>query len=573
LNLFDGHRADIALLLLIAVFAFSLSSIGYGRIDARTYQHLLAEDNATPFHSALVWLRTAFADSVSGKELSRSIAALLPPSLAAASASLLFLALLPLGRFPSFAAALLYASSPFLLSNSLTGILLPETAGLFLFSISASLFLLSLRHPALALPAGLSSLLASLFFQPFIYAALALLAAEALSLSAALLRGNLLRRSIQPLLFLLPLLAFPAFAPLPELSLSGTPSPWALLAFGIAFCPLASSRRTLEENILPASLALLSLALSFSHSALALPGLALGAGFGLREGLSQERASGSWLILLIFFLFLSLLTPFLDPARTLALSAILTALAGVGLWMYSEKKALSAAAFYVLSLALLLASFHGLFAAQLIRQELRPETMAAFHIAASLPRNATVALPWDGQAFEFETGLPVLRDRAVLARYLLSNASASLLASKGVTHIILPMSVFDSFAELRELAGSGARIDSFAPTGRYVISGNNLYAEFSSPQGTRMYYPAEPETGNLVEGDVLFEDAGAVPSGRLLLLKVSNASGFSTSDRFIYPRSGFEANLLKLFFPENFGKAEGVREISREGGLLLEVGR
>ncbi|MEM3030782.1 MAG: hypothetical protein QXH27_03550 [Candidatus Micrarchaeia archaeon] len=564
------EKQDVFLLAIVIAFAFAIVLIGFGKIDARTYPHLLLIESgsrATAFHATLAALKESAGGD--GKAFLKSAASMLPVALAALSTAFVFLALLPAGRFHAFFAAVLYASSPLLLASSSSGVLLPETLGLFFSALATLLLLSSFRlHAALALPAGFCALAAALFDPEFFYAGLALLAASALRSSMGASRGEPVVSFLQPLFFLLPL-AFGALAPLPPLSLFRLPSSWAILMFGLAAFPTARLGRIVEEEVFFGSLALFSLALSSYSGALAPVGLALAAGFAAGSTFSAERRPAAGLVLLAFLVFLSVLTAFIDPARSLAFSFVLAALVALVAWMYREKRALAAAAFYAVSLAVLLALSHGLLAAQFSKQDVGPDTRAAIAWASNLPAGATVALWGDEAAFEFESGLRVLGDKPALARYLLSNASAAELAGAGVSHIIIPFSVFDDFGVLREAAGSPARIDAFAPTGRYTQ--DLLYAEFSSSSG-RMFYPTDPDTGNLIEGEAILEAGGGIPTGRLLLLKASNASGFASSDRFVYPRSGLEANLLKLFFPENFGRAAGVRERARENGLLvLEV--
>lgn len=543
------------MLAVVVFFALAMASIDFGEIDARTYPHLLRiekGEGANGFHAALAALKG------SGRTLLKNVALILPAVLTAMSTAFVFLTLLPIGRFHAFFAAVLYASSPLVLASSTSGVLLPETFALFFYTLSALLFLSSLRVPALALSAGLASLAAAILSPDFIYAALALFV-------AGLLHSALHKHfPLQPALLALPFLAFPALATLPQLSFSSTLDPWSLLTFGIAVFPLVRSGRIEREEVFFGVLALLSLILAWHARALAPTGLALAAGFAAGSAFTSQRHPLTGLAVLAFFVFLSITTAFVEPARALALATVLTVLIALGAWMYREK----VPPFYAISLAMLLALFHGLLAAQFSKQAIGPETKAAIAWSANLPSGARVALWGDETAFEFESGLRALGDRNALARYLLSNATTTELARAGVTHLIIPFSVFDDFGALREAARSTARLDAFAPTGQYVVLGNRLYAVFSSKTGW-MFYPADPDTGNLIEGEILLESGGSLPTGRLLLLKASNTSGLAPADRFIYPRAGLEINLLKLFFPDSFGKAAGVRELSREQGLLI----
>ncbi|MBI5159670.1 hypothetical protein HY992_06125 [Candidatus Micrarchaeota archaeon] len=343
-----------------------------------------------------------------------------------------------------------------------------------------------------------------------------------------------------------------------------------LLAFSIAASAVLikhfHSREKLSSEVAYLSTFVASLLLSFYYVPLAAFGFAFCSAFGFKE-LSKHKqefkATFILFCLVSFSVSLLLLSSIIDSARSGLFSLFVTASAGGILYLYKEQNVSQIAKYSAIAFVFSALFFTTLYSTQQAVKQLDEDfsNALAWVKENTLPNSAVAGIN-SGPAIAFVSKRQGVQANAELAAFFLSNASASTLKSKGVDYIIVDSRLFDDVSQAQQYFNSSkAKFEAFAPTSQFFSYNGAPHAYFTS-RNSYMLVPVTEQTGELLKTNAVIQDVGSVSFGKLLFLNNSNSSlGMTFQDRLVYPKSGFESNLFKLFFPNQFEQAEGVEEV------------
>ena len=281
-------------------------------------------------------------------------------------------------------------------------------------------------------------------------------------------------------------------------------------------------------------------------------GVALFSAFALNEllGVRDEKLALILLAGTLLFVSFEFSQNFLELNQAVVVSFLIAATSVFIASMYRERRISTYIAFSVAALLL----FSSISTAALTVSQRIDRTGAGFDemavwVGENLPENATIWSFRISPVIEFTTGRGAYVNDTEFARFMLSNQSATSLGGKGITHILVDASLFDSIEVLKTFANnSKVRIDSFRLAGYRVDAENNVYAAFISGDGrTWAFAPVDPMSGSLLDGNVIIstiEGSRAVPFKKFLRLG---------EYRLVYPQDNYRVNLFTMFFEEVSG--------------------
>lgn len=398
------------------------------------------------------------------------------------------------------------------------------------------------------------------------------LCALAVSAAAVMFFESRFLQSLRPYsYFILPLLlvVFSLNARGFEPTLSPASGYSLLLAFSLAASAFLikhfHSREKLSGEAAYVSTFLVSILLSFYYAPLAAFGFAFSSAFGLKE-LSKHKqefkATAILVCLIAFSASLLLLSTIVDSARAALFSLFVAATSVVIVYLYKEQNVFPHAKFFAVSFALSALFFSALYSANQAVTPIDADLSNALAwVKANTPENAVVAAINSESAITFVSKRASVQANKELSYFLLSNASASILKSKSVDFIIVDARLFDDVSPaLQFFNSSKAKFEAFAPTGQFFTYNGAPHAYFVS-RSNYLLIEADAQSGQLLQTTAVIGDAGRISFGKLLFLNNSNSTlGMTLNDRFVYPKSGFESNIFKLFFPNQFEQVQGVEE-------------
>ncbi len=333
---------------------------------------------------------------------------------------------------------------------------------------------------------------------------------------------------------------------------------------------LSHSRQRFEGDVVIGATGAVSLLLLFYFPPAAVFGLAFCCAFGIMELSKFKHDFKSSAILfgvLAFFASLALLANMLDFARASMFSLFIAGTAVLLVYLYKEKNLSPHINFFSITLVICSLFFASLFSLQQTTNPLDENVFSSLKwIEKNTPENSVASGLKISDAITFVSKRKSTDANEQIARFLFSNSSTAELKSKGVDYLLVDARVFDDVSSGSDsfYNSSKVRLDSFAPTGQYAPYNNAPHAVFFSPKQTFMLIPVTQQ-GQLLETTVIIQDAGQVSFGKLLFLNNSNSSRQTLLDRYIYPKSGFESNLFKLFFPNQLlEKVAGAEEVYKD---------
>ena len=298
-------------------------------------------------------------------------------------------------------------------------------------------------------------------------------------------------------------------------------------------------------------------------------GIVVFSAFALEElaGLKDERLAIAIFAIVLFFTSFEFGQGFLSLEQSL-LAAFLVAATSVFIAsLYGERRITTYIAFSVILFSL----FSSVGAAALLSLQKVDSIGSGVDetvnwVGDSLPENASIWSFRISPMVEFMTGRRGYLNDSEFARFMLSNESPDVLKGMNVTHVIIDASIFDDMNGLKELANnSRVRIDSFRLFRYEMDQNNNVYAVFVSSDGKLVFAPADPATGNLIDGNVIIaagEQRRTVPLRELLL---------AGRYRLVYPQDNYQVNLFMMFFED----VNGLKQVytSDDGNIkVYEVG-
>lgn len=324
-----------------------------------------------------------------------------------------------------------------------------------------------------------------------------------------------------------------------------------------------------EGDVMLLTLGILGLALLFYDAPTAAIALCLAAGAGVQELLhfKNDAKSAYYFVGSSIFLFtIALLMYNIGLDKAAVLGVMFSAAAVFAFYLYRDKKLSAYAGFGVTVFGVVLLMFSSTY---LIPKSFYPvegdwkEVLA--WVEENTAQNAKITTFARSNVVALETGRPVLDDDSFISSWLLGSQPVSKLREKGVRYLVLDGRLADDLTPLYEKANSTRlKMDSFGSLNQYALDDNgNAYLAFATYSGLVLYAPADKENGRLVEGNAIIQGQGEVPFSKLIMLKNYPQEGFTPYDRFVYPREGFDANLLKLLLPNEFGALEGAKLVNQ----------
>ncbi|MDO8340165.1 MAG: hypothetical protein Q7T16_05925 [Candidatus Burarchaeum sp.] len=510
------------------------------------------------------------------------------PLLGALSILLLYFALRhSFGSTPSFFACAILAASPAFTSFSSSGTYLPSSLAFFLFSLGAYALLSSenKKAPVLALVGGLALAVAAFVSLD----SLLLSGILALSLAAQALYDHLAKREaylVAPALALAGVIAGLAVAGIPTLSSESSFNtvlfgllallPFALSALAVALLGLQKSEK--GPHAFAACAILLSAIAAFFSPYAALFGAVLACAYGLSWALGEhegQKAEMLFLGLQVFAVIFPLLYIYaFGEVRSFAFAIFVGAVAALALKLYEDNKGSFKVAVYLLALfALFLSLALGALLTQTQYKEAHADVAVALEWAAqNMPSGSVIAGFGLADQISYFAHGAALNDDALIARFLLTNATSSEFAQKGVDYLVVDARSFEDLSSLREASGENSvRMDAFSFGGlsRDQATGN-IYAIFFSPDA-QLLAPFDQQSGRLIGYTYTLRRATGesfeISSSRVLVLKYNDSEGLQTLDRIIYPGESHTTNLFKLYF----GSVKGTEKVYPEGEGAVRI--
>lgn len=598
------EREEIFAALVVGLLALSVAllSLGVGNfLTGESYSNALRIEaiakgepaaNAGIFHqfAAFAYARAAAFSGAQEFDVGLLVLVLkLIPGLAALAAGIgaYFMLRGIFGREVAAAGAILLACSLSLVPWGISGIVMPEPFGLALFVCGAAFALQAVgkgdwRYAPGAVLMGVAFLAWNGALLAYAAFAAGLVAQAAYNEArkgrdAGFLRAAAISVAL-PLLFI------------PLASLSGLPGefsaavalkehflifPLLLLALLLAIIKAWGRLGVEEWDALALGMFAGSLAVAGFSPLAALPGFAVAACVALRE--LPRIARGKNAAALVFgaaaaFAAMIFLLGMMDPAAAVLFAVLAGVAGGFIASMYSGARLGEYAQVTVAAVLLLTSVSAAVMLAHYQPEPVNAETGAALAwVKANAEPGAKIAGAGSADAFAFISQREAENDTDFVARWLLSNASASELGARGIGYLVLDAGAFDGIEDLKNRSGrSDVKIDSYLFMGfqRDPETGAT-YAAFYSYSGRFAYLPVESNGVFIQEGDaIIIESGGAarkVPVARFVALK--DADGRVA--RLIYPIENYNVNLFSAYF----GSVSGLAKAYPEGDGVARVFR
>ena len=486
------------------------------------------------------------------------------------------------GMAESALSALLFASSIAFVSVYLSGVFVPASLGLALFTVGAAAYAQAVRRgrPELGLGGAVLFIL-SLISWNYSVLMLAALAVGALAQLVAdeLSGGRRTKLAYATAAALAPPLVSLAFI---GVSVNGAPSTAPFIQSHLLLLPLllfallaAAGRlsgvfeRMEWDAMVPAHL-LASAAAGLLSPLTALPGFALSSAYAVEavEGLAGRRRIALFVCgAAAFYAALVMMLSMMELTSALVLALLLGA-AGAFVASMADRRELGGYATLSVTGVVLFASlFTAISAAHYQEDPVDPELGAA---TAWLAENGSgkVAAPFDPEMVAFLSQREVEGNTSVVREFLLTNGSVEQLRALGIKYVMIDYTAFDRLEEMKNSTGIGAvRMESFAFAG--VASGERgtRYAAFVAPSGKRAFLPlTETDSFDLSADALLIDPYGGqrrVSAARFLFLRDSQGVIF----RAVFPYENYDVNLFNAFF----GKVNGLRQVFPEKDGMVRV--